>query len=354
MEINDQYFMKIAIEQANQATGTWQNPQVGAVVVKDGEIRATGHTQPFGGPHAERDALTKLTPAQTRGATLYVTLEPCNHYGKQPPCTQLIIDRGIKRVVVAETDPHALVTGKGIARLRQSGIEVVTGVGVRAAARVNPHYNFFFRHGRPWVTLKQAVSLDHCVSAGPGQRTSITNQAVYARVHRERANFQGIVIGSTTAIVDDPTLVPLPHPDFMPARVILDRRGRLADHQQLRLLNDGLAPTWVFTACVTLADQLAGTNVQVVYLADCSVIKVVETLAKQGVQSLYVEGGPTIHAAFAAAGLVEEVISYLSPQMLGTMGVPAFTPPVPWSFADPQVEILGNNVRIAERKRQDV
>lgn len=342
--------MEMAIDQAKRAVDTWQNPQVGAVVVKAGKVLATGHTQPFGGPHAERDALGKLSPQQAHGATLYVTLEPCNHYGKQPPCTELIIKLGIKRVVVAETDPHALVTGKGISNLRQHGIEVVTGVKEEAAARVNLHYNFFFRHGRPWVTLKQAVSLDHQVSAGPGQCTAITNRAVYRRVHQERAGFQGIVVGSTTAIVDDPTLLPQPHPRFMPVRIVLDRRGQLTNYPQLKLLNDGAAPTWVFTTNAALISRFKDFPVQVFSLPTCSVEEVITVLAQQGIQSLYVEGGPTIHHAFATAGLVEEVITYLAPQMLGAGGVAAFIPPVPWKFPNCQVEVLENNVRIMERK----
>lgn len=352
--MDDRYFMQLAIDQAKQAVDTWQNPRVGAVVVRAGKVLATGHTQPFGGPHAERTALSKLSPRQAQGATLYVTLEPCNHYGKQPPCTDLIIKMGINRVVVAETDPHALVTGKGINNLRQHGIEVVTGVSERAAALVNPHYNFFFRQGRPWVTLKQAVSLDHRVSAGVGQRTAITNQAVYRQVHQERANFQGIVVGSTTAIVDDPTLLPQPRPRFMPVRIVLDRRGRLADYPQLKLLSDDLAPMWLFTANATVANRLKGLPVRVFYLPDCSIKAVLTVLAQQGIQSLYVEGGPTIHGAFATAGLVEEVITYLDPQMLGTGGVAAFTPPVPWKFAYRRLTVLGDNVRIVERKREDV
>lgn len=350
MEIGDQYFMEMAIEQAQRAVDTWQNPQVGAVVVKAGKVLATGYTQPFGGLHAERNALEKLSPQQAHGATLYVTLEPCNHYGKQPPCTELIIKSGIKRVVVAETDPHALVTGKGISNLRQHGIEVTTGVNAGAAAQVNPHYSFFFRHGRPWVTLKQAVSLDHQVSAGPGRRTAITNRAVFRRVHQERARFQGIVVGSTTAIVDDPTLLPQPQSHFMPVRIVLDRRGQLANYPQLKLLTDGVAPTWIFTTNVTLAHRLKDFPVRVFILPTCSVKEVVTVLARQGIQSLYVEGGPTIHQAFATAGLVEEVITYLAPQMLGAGGVAAFIPPVPWKFPNRQVEVLGDNVRIMERK----
>ena len=352
--MNDQEMMELAVDEARSAgPATWQNPQVGAVVVKDGQVLSTGHTQPFGGPHAERDAITKLTPDQCHGATLYVTLEPCDHYGKQPPCTKLIIDRQIKRVVVAQVDPHPIVAGKGLATLRQHGIEVVTGVDSQAAEAVNPHYNFFFRHGRPWATIKQAVSLDHMVSAGSGKRTAITNQAVYRRVHRERAGYQASVIGSTTAIVDNPTLTPIPRPAHLPTRVVLDRRGRLADHRDLHLLNDGLAPTWVFTADPQLKDQLGG-QVRETCLDDCSIPKVVKALADAGIQSLYVEGGPTIHAAFDQAGMVDEVLTYLSPHLLGQGGVPAWTPSEPWPAKQAQVEQLGDNVRITERKQSNV
>lgn len=352
--MDDRHFMALAIKQARQAVDTWQNPRVGAVVVKAGKVIATGHTQPFGGPHAERDALTKLSPGQARGATLYVTLEPCNHYGKQPPCTALIIKRGIRRVVVAVADPHALVTGKGIKILRQHGIEVTVGISARAAVQVTPHYHFFFQHGRPWITLKQAVSLDHQVSAGPGQRTMITNQAVYRQVHQERADFQGIVVGSTTAIVDNPRLLAQPRPAFSPVRIILDRRGRLADYAQLNLLNDGQAPTWIFTANPLLKNRLSGSAVRIFCLPTCSVGEVVQAVARQGIQSLYVEGGPTVHEAFVTAGLAEEVRTYLSPQMVGSGGVAAFTPPVPVYFTDRRVELLGDNVRITERVEKSV
>lgn len=350
--MDDVELMKLAIDQAQKAgVATWQNPQVGAVVAKDGRVLATGYTQPFGGPHAERNALSKLTADQTRGATLYVTLEPCNHFGKQPPCTQLIIQRGIKRVVIAETDPHSLVTGKGIATLRHQGIEVKTGVCEKEAAEVNPHYNFFYQHGRPWITLKQAVSLDYRVSAGRHQRTTITNQEAFRRVHRERAAFQGIVVGSTTAIVDNPELVPVPRPHWRPTRIVLDRRGRLGAHPNLRLLTDQAAPTWIFTANPALANQV---KVRVACLQPFSIEGVVKAVAKEGLQSLYVEGGPTIHRAFAKAGLVEELLTYLAPQLLGEQGVKAFSPDIPWKFIDRRIELVGDNVRIEERKREDV
>ena len=153
--------------------------------------------------------------------------------------------------------------------------------------------------------------------------------------------------------MDDPTLVPTPQLTHLPIRVVLDRRGRLADYPDRQLFRDGLAPTWVFTERKSLPDRL-GPRAWVFVLPDCSVPAVVQVLAEEGVQSLYVEGGPTIQNAFARAGLVEEVLTYLSPVMLGQEGVPGFAPPETWKFQDQQLELLGNNVRIAERERQDV
>lgn len=348
---SDKQWMKAAIKEAAKAGNeTWQNPRVGAVVVKNNHIIARGHTHQFGGVHAERDALGPLPVNQAAGATLYVTLEPCNHYGKQPPCTQLIIERQIKRVVVAQTDPHSIVAGKGIAKLRANGIEVTTGVLTPQARRLNPHYNFFFEHHRPWVTLKQAISLDDKVSAGPGQRTQITNQQVYEQVHAERANYQGIVIGSQTAIVDNPRLLTTVKSPYPPVRIVLDRRGRLANHPKLQLLQTKAAPTWVFTTNHDLKDQLANSPARIFTLKAGSISQIIAVISQQGLQSLYVEGGPTIQRAFAEAGFVDELITYLSPQLIGEQGIKGFQSPCPVTTNHPQIEILGDNIRISERK----
>lgn len=349
----DEQFMQAAIEEARKAgSETWLNPRVGAVVVKDGQMIARGHTHQFGDIHAERDALSKISNDQSAGATLYVSLEPCNHYGKQPPCSELIINRKIKRVVIAQTDPHPLVTGKGINKLREHGIEVTTGVLTAAARQLNPHYTFFFEHNRPWVAIKQAISLDDKVSAAPGQRTAITNHQVYQRVHQERANYQGIVVGSQTAIVDDPTLLTTVKSPYPPVRIILDRRGRLGHYPHLKVLTTTDAPTWIFTANSQLEDQLATSPARVFTLKTASIPEVIKAITKEGLQALYVEGGPTIQRAFAYAGLVDELITYLSPQLLGNNGVTGFQSPRPMPVMDPQIELIGNNVRIAERKRQ--
>ena len=351
----DEKMMRLAIKQARLADwSTWQNPRVGAVVVKNSRVLATGHTHAFGGVHAERDAISKLSPEQLFDSTLYVTLEPCNHYGKQPPCADLIVASKISRVVIAEADPHALVTGKGIRKMRDHGITVVTGVLADEAAAVNPHYNYYFHHQRPWITVKQALSLDGKVASAPGTRTTITNRLVYERVHQERAWFHGIVIGSQTAIVDDPLLTTTARTDFPPVRIVLDRRGRLGQHRELQLLHDQSAPTWVFTANPALGAQLAATSATVICLAQPTIAGVVKECGRRGLQSLYVEGGPTIHRAFFESGLVNELLTYLSPQLIGQQGVAGFQPGRPVQPRDVGIEEVGDNLRSTERVDEDV
>lgn len=351
MQVDEQW-MRLAINQAAKADyTTWQNPRVGAVIEKDGRLLAAGYTHAFGGVYAERDAISKLPAKELQGASLYVTLEPCSHYGKQPPCADLIVSVGIRRVVIAATDPHALVTGKGIRRLQAGGVAVETGVLTQQAVAVNPHYHFYFRHHRPWVTLKQAISADGKVAAAPGERTAITNVAVYDRVHQERAWFHGIVVGSQTAIVDDPALLTTAKTSTPPVRIILDRRGRLAQHPTLRVLQDGAAPTWIFTSNPCLATQLAASKATVICREDSSIPAVVAECGRRGLQALYVEGGPTVHRAFLQSGLVNERLTYQGAPRLGKTGVPGAWCPQPDRAL---VEELGDNVRISEGVMTDV
>lgn len=347
----DEHYMQLAIDQANKAgPETWLNPKVGAVIVKNDQILASGHTHQFGSIHAERDAISKLSPEELFHSTLYVTLEPCNHFGKQPPCSQLIVNSKISRVVVGQTDPNPLVTGKGIRTLQRAGIKVVAGVLDKEARQINPHYSFFFEHKRPWITIKQAISLDAKVTAKRGQRTAITNQTVYKRVHAERAYYNGIIIGSQTALIDDPSLLTSLKSSFPPIRIILDRRGRLGSCPQLRLLNDNKAPTWIFTANHDLTTKLADKAVKVFADEDCSIKNVVEVLAAKGLQGLYVEGGPTIEEAFLNANLCDELLTYISPQLIGQNGVKGLQSSRSLSFDEVKIEGLNGNIRVEERK----
>lgn len=352
---SDEDWMSIAIKQAQKADyQTWQNPRVGAVIVKKQELLSVGHTQQFGGLHAEREAINKLTAGQLVDATLYVTLEPCNHYGKQPPCTHLIVESGIKRVVIAETDPHSLVTGKGIQYLQEHDIEVTTGVLTKEAAQVNSHYNYYFTKHRPWITVKQAISLDGKVAANKGKRTVITNQKVYDFVHHERAWYHGIIIGSETAIIDDPKLTVNVETNFPPIRIIVDRRGRLADYPNLQLLHDLQAKTWVFSENINLVNALSKTKAEVIYLADCSIEKVIKECGRRGLQSLCIEGGPTIQQAVVDSNLVNEIITYLSPQFIGQQGVAGVQIPSTIVVVTSNTKLLGNNVRIDNQVKQNV
>lgn len=345
---SDEEYMRLAIAAARKAgNATWRNPRVGSCLVKDGKVLATGFHQNYGGFHAERDTISKLTPEQLSNSTIYVTLEPCCHYGKQPPCTQLIIDSGIKRVVVGATDPHSLVTGKGIAALRQAGLEVSTGLLAKEASQLNDHYNYFYQTGLPYVTLKQAMTLDHMLTK-KGERTAITGAEAWTRVHQERAGYQAVLIGSETAIIDDPSLLTsedLVHP---PVRVVLDRRGRLLEHLDLRLFSDKRAETWILTENPAFLEQDMPKQVKIFALPDGKISTSIKILADQGVQSVYAEGGAHLQESLLAAGLVNDVISYVAPRFLGR-GTEAAVAAEALDLKDVQTEQVGDDVRIYGR-----
>lgn len=347
----DEYFMRCALDEAKKgAHQTWKNPLVGAVIVKDNHILATGYHHHYGEPHAERDVISKLTPEQLFNSTLYVTLEPCNHFGKQPPCSQLIISKHIKRVVIAQIDPHKLVTGQGIASLQKNGIEVTTGVLNEEAKNLNKHYNYFYKNNRPWITLKQAVSLDYKVNAGLNQQTSITNHEVYDQVHLERADYQAVVIGSSTAIIDNPSLLTTVLSDYPPIRIILDRRGRLLDHLDLTLLNDD-NPTWIFTQNKSLVNHDFNQSVKCILTKNDDLSDLITELRKQEIQSIYIEGGPTLEKSFLDNFFINELITYISPDFIGANGISGVIPISSHHFDEVDIKQLGNNVRIDERNK---
>lgn len=345
--MDDQGWMQEALTAARKGgLAAWQNPQVGAVLVKDGQLLATGYHHRYGDYHAERDTLKQVTKDQAQGGTLYVTLEPCNHTGKQPPCSHLIVDYGIKRVVVAQLDPHEIVAGKGIQYLRDHGVTVTTGVLEEVAQAINPHYNFFFTHHRPWIALKQAITLDGKVALGPGQRTAVTNQTVYDFVHQERAQYQSILVGSQTVFTDDLTLGTVVKLEHQPWRVIMDRRGRIFDRPELKVWQASNQPTIVYTERKT---DFVRVGVTIKHLPQVTPTTVIDDLAQQGIQSVYVEGGPQIHNAFYQAGLWDESITYLSPKLIGGQGIPAMTGPEPGQLGElraVEVQKLGTDIRI--------
>lgn len=315
-------FMTLAIRMARLGQyQTYTNPLVGAVLVKNQQIIGTGAHLVYGQGHAERNAINAVQDKKALvGATLYVTLEPCNHTGKQPPCTELITKVGITKVVIGQLDPNPLVAGKGVAYLKQHDIQVSFSTLTNEIKQLNPFYNFFYQQGRPWITLKQAVTLDGRLSPDADQRLALTGSAAWQKVHTERQAYQGILIGSQTALVDDPklmTLKPMAHP---PIRIVLDRRGRLLQTQNY-LLTDASAPVYLFTTQQT--DQALPAHVKRFKAKDWSIEQVVAKLTVLGVQSLYVEGGAKIHQSFLESGLWDDLITYIAPKLLGG-GVPSF------------------------------
>ncbi len=319
-----EFFMDLAIQEAKKGKNrTYKNPLVGAILVKNGKIIGRGAHLEYGHEHAERNAINQCQSSEeVFDSTLYVTLEPCSHYGKQPPCIELIKKSRIKQVVIGQLDPNPLVAGKGKNYLEKQGIKVITGIREREARNLNPYYNFFFENKRPYIVLKQAVTLDGRVTADPLVRTNITGPEVWEKVHEERSQFQSILVGSQTVLTDDPELLSTVSLKFPPVRVIVDRRGRLFNHLGLRIFTDSNAPVWIITE-QTEYPQLP-THVKVFNLSACSIKDVVQIIAENNIQSIYVEGGPTIHDAFLMSDCWDESVTYLAPKIMGGDGMSSF------------------------------
>ena len=327
----DARFMALALALGRRGLGrTWPNPAVGAVIVKDGIIVGRGWTQPGGRPHAEIEALRRAGEA-ARGATLYVTLEPCSHYGKSPPCADAIVAAGLSRVVSALEDPNPEVAGAGHARLRAAGIAVDVGVGAEEARRDHAGHIRRMRDGRPHVILKLAVSADGKAGAPGRKPLAITGEAARDRVHLLRAQSDAIMVGIGTALADDPMLTcRLPGMEkYSPVRVVLDSALRLPPASRLaRSARE--VPVWVIAGAEApraAEDALLREGVTVLRAAQSDgrldLAAVLKLIAARGVTRLMVEGGPTLAAALLAADLIDEAVLFQSPKVVGTDGVDA-------------------------------
>jgi diaminohydroxyphosphoribosylaminopyrimidine deaminase/5-amino-6-(5-phosphoribosylamino)uracil reductase len=327
----DLRFMQLALALGRRGLGrTWPNPAVGALVVKDGIILGRGWTQPSGRPHAEPQALDRAGEA-ARGATLYVTLEPCSHHGKTPPCADAVIAAGIARVVSAVEDPNPEVVGQGHDRLRAAGISVEVGLCAEEAARDHAGHFRRVRDHRPHVTLKLAVSSDGYIAAPGHKPVSITGPAAQARVHLLRAQSDAILIGVGTARADDPILTcRLPGMETRsPVRVVLDAHLRVKPTSRLAKTARQM-PLWIMTSPSSEAPAaalLGAEGAQIIRLAADSeglnLDAVLTELSRRGVTRLMVEGGARVARSFIAAGLVDEVWLLRGPEAIGEGGVPA-------------------------------
>ena len=317
--------MRRALRLARRGWGrTAPNPLVGAVVVRDGQVVAEGWHARFGGPHAEADALAKAGEA-ARGADVYVTLEPCNHHGKTPPCAQALIAAGVRRVIVAVRDPNPVAQG-GIATLRAAGIAVTEGVETAAGAELNAP--FLFTHAdptRPFVTLKLALSLDGALAPGDRRQRWLTGQPARRHVHALRAGADAVAVGMGTALADDPALT-VRHgrrPRVAPARVVFDAHGRLPrDSTLVRTARE--TPTWVVGGAIPAEAGGALEAAGVRLLRQDGLAAQLRALREAGVRHLFCEGGAGLAGALLGHGFVDRLIIFQAPVLLGAGALPAF------------------------------
>jgi len=329
----DQRFMQLALTLGRRGLGrTWPNPAVGAVVVKDGVIVGRGWTQPGGRPHAEPEALRRAGDA-ARGATLYVTLEPCSHFGKSPPCADAIIEAGITRVVSAIEDPNPEVAGQGHGKLRAAGIAVDVGLCRTEAAYDHAGHFRRIRDKRPHVILKLAVSADDKIGAAGHKPVAITGEAAKTRVHLLRAQCDAILVGIGTVLADDPELTcRLPGMEARsPVRLVLDRALRIPGTSRLVHSARG-TPLWVLTSDLSEAPaamKLGAAGAQVIRVAAITrppgldLPAVLHALSDKGITRLLVEGGAKVASSFVAADLVDEIWLLRGQEAVGADGVPA-------------------------------
>jgi diaminohydroxyphosphoribosylaminopyrimidine deaminase/5-amino-6-(5-phosphoribosylamino)uracil reductase len=361
MNDTDARYMKLALGLAAKGAG-WvsPNPMVGAVVVREGRIAGRGWHRAYGRPHAEVEAL-RQAGAAARGADLYVTLEPCNHQGRTPPCTRAVLDAGVRRVVMATRDPNPRVNGGGAEFLQERGLEVEIGLLAAAARRLNEAWFKWVATGLPFVIAKAAASLDGKIATATGESQWLTGEKARAFGHRLRHEVDAILVGAGTALADDPQLtVRLPagtgnqetrktaKPGKDPIRIVLDSRLRLP--LEARMLHlDSPAPTWV--ACTEAAPparvkaiQDLGAEVLILPGATNGMVALPPLLAELGrrrVQSLLVEGGGEVLGTFFDQKLVDKFYFFYAPKILGGRTAPGM-------LAGAGVQRLGNALQARE------
>ncbi|MEH7222826.1 bifunctional diaminohydroxyphosphoribosylaminopyrimidine deaminase/5-amino-6-(5-phosphoribosylamino)uracil reductase RibD [Bacillus sp. JJ1566] len=362
--MRDQDYMNLAINVAKAGVGqTTPNPVVGAVIVNDGRVVGIGAHLKAGEPHAEVHAI-RMAGEKAQNATAYVTLEPCSHHGKTPPCADLLVENNVKRVVIATTDPNPLVAGKGIAKLKAAGIEVEVGVCKEQADALNAVFYHFLEKKIPYVTLKSATTLDGKTATVTGESKWITGEAARNDVHLYRSIHDGILVGVNTVLVDNPSLTTrLPNGTGKnPVRIILDSTLRTPLDSQV--VNDGKAETWIIVSNRVNEEKMnefSGKNgVRIIQLQESkiSINTILARLGEEGISSIYVEGGAEVNGSFLKEKAINQLIVYLAPKLvggklaptsIGGTGIESIDDAL--QFTIKSVEQLGEDVKIvAERK----
>jgi len=325
--MDDTYYMNMALNLARSTLGqTSPNPVVGAVLVKDNQIIGMGAHLKAGEAHAEVHAI-QMAGEKAKGATLYVTLEPCSHYGRTPPCSDLIIRTGIKKVFVATTDPNPQVAGTGIERMKNAGIDVEVGLLQPEALELNKVFFYYIQKRKPYVTLKSAISLDGKIATVTGESKWITGEKARQDAHRFRHQHDAILVGVNTVLKDNPTLTTrLPAGGKNPIRIILDTHLRtpLDSH----LVNDKQALTWIITGSevnpiLETKFSVQGINIVKMPGQHIGIQELLDVIGEMGITSLFVEGGSEVHGSFLKERAFQQVITYIAPKLIGGVQAPA-------------------------------
>jgi diaminohydroxyphosphoribosylaminopyrimidine deaminase / 5-amino-6-(5-phosphoribosylamino)uracil reductase len=320
-KMNDYEYMNLALSLARATLGqTSPNPSVGAVLVKDGKLVGTGVHLKVGTPHAEVHAINEAG-ISAEGAIMYVTLEPCSHQGKTPPCTDLIIKTGIRKIFVATLDPNPLVAGKGVEKLTRAGIEVEVGLCKEEAIQLNEKFFHFIQTNTPFVTIKAGISLDGKIAAKSGDSKWITSPESRQDGHHLRHEHDGILVGINTILQDNPLLTTRrPRGGINPIRIVLDTKLKIPT--SANVVHDRSARTIIFTGNqIDLEKKKELERFGVTIISQdrpvLSLQQVLKTLGEQKMMSLLVEGGSEIHASFIKENAFQQIITYVAPKIIG-------------------------------------
>ncbi len=357
-------YMREAIKLAKRGMGfVSPNPMVGAVIVRDGNIIGKGWHKKYGQLHAERDAFADCDArgVDCKGADMYVTLEPCCHYGKQPPCTEAIVERGIRRVFVGSADSNPLVAGKGIKYLKEHGIEVTEGVLKEECNSINEIFFHYITTGLPFVTMKYAMTIDGKIACYTGKAKWVTGEESRLNAHRDRLKHSAIMAGIGTVLADDPLLTCRLENARNPIRIICDSRLRTPlDSNIVKTANE--VPTIIVTACTSdKTQEYEKSGCEVILCADESgkqvdLVKLMKILGERKIDSILLEGGSTLNWSALNSGIVNKVQAYIAPKIFGGKSAPSPVggigtdiPDNAFMLEEPKISHFGNDIMIESR-----
>lgn len=338
-----EFYMNLALTNARAMKGqTDPNPLVGSVIVNENRIVGVGTHLKAGEPHAEIHAL-RMAGEKARGGTIYVTLEPCSHHGRTGPCAEAIVKAGLKKVVVATLDPNPVVAGNGIKILKDANIEVEIGICEEESKKLNEVFNKFIVTGKPFITLKSAMTLDGKISSFSWDSKWITSEEARKDVHQLRHEHVGILVGVNTVVKDNPELTTRIPNGRNPIRIILDSSLKIP--VEAKVVTDKLAETWIFTSqqySREAKEKLEQLSVKVFVTSGKERVDLHETLSILGehsVSSVLIEGGGEVNASFLQEGLVDKLILYVAPKLIGGRTAPSF-------FSGEGIEKMADAIKI--------